>query len=97
MAEISTLSGLEGTQITEEQLLALIRRCDIALNNLLFGGGTWGAVDYQEFGPAGHKTTPSVLIEQIRKTREMWMHLLNHPEERGDYAFYISQWDDPAL
>lgn len=97
MAEISSLGVLEGQQISESQLLALINKCDVAIHNVLFGSGTWGAVDYHEFGPAGHKTEPSKLLAELRKAREMWVDLLTHPEKRGDFAIYISVWDDPSL
>lgn len=97
MSEISSLGSLEGEHITETQLLAMIAKCDLALHNILFSNGTWGAVDFQEFGPAGHKTEPSKLVQMILKTKEHYLDMLNNPEKRGDYAILISQFDDPAL
>lgn len=97
MAEISSLGSLSGEHITEEQLLAMIAKCDLAIHNILFGNGTWGGVDYQEFGEAGHKAEPSKLVAMILKTKEHYMDMLTHPEKRGDFAVLISQFDDPAL
>jgi hypothetical protein len=97
MTEINSLGSITGEQITEEQLLGLIAKCDVAIHNILFANGTFGALDIKEYGPAGFQSETSKLLQELRKTRELYMDLLTHPELRGDYAILISQWDDANL
>lgn len=97
MAEISSLGSLEGEYITETQILAMIAKCDLAIHNILFGNGTYGAMPYQEFGAAGHKGEPDKLVAIILETKTHYMDMLENPEKRGDFAMLYSQFDDPAL
>ena len=90
MADVSDLSGVTGTAITEAQVLGIIARIDLNIYNLL--AGKWDLVDYAEFGLAGHRKDPTKMVEALKGLKSMYQSQLDDlPAE------YTSQFDDPAI
>lgn len=95
MPEISSLSELSGSVVTDEQLLGLQANLLIKINNLLTGPTDY--LDFRENGDAGFEVRPSFLLEQLRRQLELLNKMLADPASRGDLAMQLSQWDNPDL
>lgn len=88
MADISSFDGVSADPLTEDQINAIIVRIDLNIYNLL--ANKYDLMPHQEHGSAGHSSDPDKLVAELRKTREMYVAMLDQIP-----VMEITELDDP--
>lgn len=97
MADLTDVSQLSGSSLTDDQIDGILNRLDLRIINLIDGDGKYALLPVEEVGLAGFKTDPTKLLDALLRARKAYGHLMSHPEERGDIAVILSEWDNPDL
>lgn len=87
MPDVSDFNDVSADALTESQIQGIIRRIDLNIYNIL--RNKWDAVDYAEFGTAGHRQDGTKLLAELREQRKFYAGLL---EELP--VFEVTEWDD---
>ena len=93
MADITTLAALESADegdLSEEAVRAILKRINLNIYNIL--ENKWDAVEYAEFGDAGHRKDPTKLLKVLMEMKEKYEALLQHVP-----SYNVTQWDDEGL
>lgn len=97
--EINSIGDLpNGSNPTPEQIREFANRVLITIHNLVYGNGTYGAVDEIENGQAGNAAFPSRTLPELMKLHKYLLDLLENPELMEDIDFYdilVSEFDNP--
>lgn len=101
MAEISSMGDLpSGSHPTPEQIREFANRVLVTIHNIVYGNGTYGAVDEIENGQAGNAAFPSRTLPELLKLHKHLLDLLENPEliEDVDYfSIFPSEFDNPYI
>ncbi len=90
MADVSNFDNVSADALTEAQIQGIIRRIELNIYNIL--AGKWDAVDYAEFGDAGHRRDGTKLLAELRQQLAFWQGRLDSLP-----VFEVTEWDDEAV
>jgi len=98
MPIINSLDSMgDGTPITETQIHAFLNKLTLKMFNIEHGDGYQGGIDYEEFGPTGHRVYFSSSLREMRELHAYFSNLLANPELRGDFGFYLTEAQPVSL
>ncbi len=89
MADISSFSGVSGSDLTEAQILGILERINLNIYNLLDNKHTIGF--RQEHGTAGFQMDYGQALRELRELKKHYESLLSDVPE-----LQVSIFDDPA-
>jgi len=90
MADVTDITTISGSELTETIILGLRERWLLNVHNIL--ANKWDAIDYAEFGSAGHRKDTSKFLAIAKAWVEFYTSLLGEVPEQQ-----TTIWDDPGI
>ncbi|MBT4865346.1 MAG: hypothetical protein HON53_09530 [Planctomycetaceae bacterium] len=88
MADLSDLSTVSGTELTEAQIKGILAQIDLDVTNLL-RDGKLSALKYGLAGQGGHSTDRAANLKALLEARSLYEQLL-----KSRPSWEVSQFDD---
>ena len=100
MAARTSLDGLSDVPYTIEQIDALIKAYDLKIYNIMFPTDSpvddiLAGADYEEHGDVGHKLDLSYTLTALLRITDQLLKMRSDPSLTNDFAYLVSQFDNP--
>jgi len=91
MADLTDLSSVSGSDLTETQIAGILAQIDLDIHNLL-RGGKLSALKYAEGGAAGRSADRAANLRALLEARRLYTEL-----QQSLPGWHVNQYDDPHV